>query len=327
LNMDWKKIKLHLVNNLIWVIIVGLFLFFALLIPRGWLGLRNIEFILYVGSMIGFLVIGESLVLLSGNMDLSLAQNAGLSAMIVGYLSAAVFEGAPGWVWIMGVIIVGAILGSVNGFLIGKLRMNAFLATLGTFLAFNYATFLISRGTVVGLPKALILPGSLSFSGFHMAILIFFAVAVLVHFLLRYTRFGANVYSVGGDPEASRKMGINIGNTYFWVFTLAGALAGLSALIFIGYLGCVPSTMADGMIFMAFAGAVMGGISLRGGRGGIIGAIGGVILFGIIEAGLTMINIDPALRGIFSGVVLIVAIMINRMRERIIDKLLMPPQG
>jgi ribose/xylose/arabinose/galactoside ABC-type transport system permease subunit len=119
-------------------------------------------------------------------------------------------------------------------------------------------------------------------------------------------------------------LGISVENTNFWIFTISGALAGISGLLYVGYLKCIPSTIADGAIFLAFAGAIMGGVSLQGGRGSIIGALGGVILMGIIDAGCTMTAMEPALRGVLNGFILLIAILINRTRGSLRDRILMP---
>src|SRR6056297_2912418 len=139
------RIKLFVLDNIVWFISAGLYLFFVALRPEGFLKLQNIEFIVYTSSMIGLLVFGEAFALITGNLDISLAQNAGLSAMIVGFLLGVAMPGMPGWVGIILIIVVGALLGSINGLLIGKLGYNAFLATLVTYLVFDWATFAIRR--------------------------------------------------------------------------------------------------------------------------------------------------------------------------------------
>ena len=119
-------------------------------------------------------------------------------------------------------------------------------------------------------------------------------------------------------------MGVNVGRVFLIVFTITGALAGLSGLLYTGYIGSVTSLVAQGNIFNAFAGAIIGGVSLKGGKGSIIGALGGIIMMGILDAGLTMFNVDPSIRGILMGVVLGVAIYINITVENLRDKILMP---
>lgn len=318
------RVKLFLIDNLVWIINIGLYIFFAVLNPKGFLTLRNVEFILYTSSMIGFLVFGEALVLITGNMDLSLAQNAGLSAMVGGFLLGVVFTGLPGWVGILIVIVTGALLGAVNGILVGKVGYNAFLGTLATYLIFDWSTSWIRRGAIVNLPDSFLAPGEAQVGGVHIAIFLFLGAVLLLHFILRKTKFGLHVYASGGNPNTTEMMGVDVGNVLLWVFTIGGALAGISGLLYVGYVSSVTSTIAEGTIFNAFAGAIIGGISLRGGRGRITGAMGGVILLGILDAGLTMLNVDPSVRGVLTGVVLLVAIFINMTISRLRDEILMP---
>ncbi len=318
------RVKIFIVDNFIWFINAGLYLLFMLLVPRGFLTLHNIEFILYVSSMLGFLVLGEALAMITGGMDLSLGQNAGLSAMVGGFILGVMAPSLPGWVGVIIVLVAGTVFGAVNGILVGKLRYNSFLATLGTFIVFDWATFWIRRGAIVNLPATFLAPGNATLGGVHIAIFLFLFMALLLHLMLRYTRFGVGVYAVGDNPKAATMMGINVGRTLLWVFTLGGLLAGFSGLIYLGYIGAVTSLIAQNKIFEAFAGAVLGGISLRGGRGSIVGALGGVILLGILDAGLTMLAVSPEIRGVLTGFVLLVAVMINMAISRLRDRILMP---
>jgi len=318
------RVKVLIVDNFIWFINAGLYILFIILNPRGFLTIHNVEFILYVSSMLGFLVLGEALAMITGGMDLSLAQNAGLSAMVGGFILGVMAPNLPGWLGVIIVLVVGTALGAVNGLLVGKLKYNPFLATLGTFIVFDWATFWIRRGAIVNLPASFLAPGSGTIGGVHIAIFLFLFMALLLHLMLRYTQFGVSVYAVGDNPKAAMMMGINVGKVLFGVFTLGGLLAGFSGLIYLGYIGAVTSLIAQNKIFEAFAGAVLGGVSLRGGRGSIMGALGGVLLLGILDAGLTMLNVSPEIRGVLTGFVLLVAVMINMAISRLRDRILMP---
>ncbi len=318
------RLKLFFIDNLVWFINIGLYIFFAVLNPKGFLTFQNVEFILYTSSMIGMLVFAEAIILTTGNMDLSLAQNAGLSAMVGGFVTGVLFTNLPGWVGILIVIGTGAALGAVNGLLVGKIGYNAFLATLATFLIFDWTTSWIRRGAIVNLSNTFLAPGRAQVGGIHVAIFIFVGVVIALHLLLRKTKFGLHIYSTGGNPDTTEMMGINVGNVLLWVFTMGGAMAGMAGLLYAGYVTSVTSTLAEGVIFNAFAGAIIGGISLRGGRGRITGAMGGVILLGILEAGLTMLNVSPSVRGVLTGIVLLVAIFINMSISRLRDEILMP---
>jgi ribose/xylose/arabinose/galactoside ABC-type transport system permease subunit len=318
-----EKIKLGLVEHLIWLIILGVFMVFSLTIPH-FFTIRNLLFILYAASPLGFLVFGEAIALLSGNMDLSLSENAGLTAMLVGVILVDWAPWLPGWVGIILMVLVGALLGAVNGFFVGKMKINPFLITLSTFIMFNWSTYYLRRGVIVKVSAALLVLGGGKTGGIFNSIFVLVGMVFILYILLEHTRFGSHIKAIGGNSEASGMLGISVENTNFWIFTISGALAGISGLLYVGYLKCIPSTIADGAIFLAFAGAIMGGVSLQGGRGSIIGALGGLILMGIIDAGCTMTAMEPALRGVLNGFILLIAILINRTRESLRDRILMP---
>jgi len=318
-----ERIKLTLVDYMIWLIIAGAFIFFSCTIPR-FLTFKNVLFILYVAAPLGLLVFGEAVCLLGGNMDLSLSENAGFTAMIVGVILVDWAPWLPGWTGIILMALVGAGLGAVNGFFVGKVKINPFLVTLSTFLIYNWMTYYLRRGAIIKMPGALLIPGGGRIGGVFIAIPILIGMAIFLYFILDHTRFGSHIRAIGGNSDAANMLGINVGNTHFWIFTIAGALAGVAGLLYTGYLKCIPSTIAEGDIFLAFAGAIIGGVSLRGGRGSAIGALGGVLLMGVINAGCTMTAMEPALRGVLNGFILLAAILINKTRANLRDRILMP---
>ena len=322
-----QRVELLVVKNLIWAILALVFLGFSVTLPN-FFTLQNVHFVLYVASAIGLLVFAESLVLISGSMDLSVAHIAGLSSMFVGALTIRWCPFLPGWTGLVLIVIVGAILGSINGFLVGRMRINPFLVTLSTFLMYNWLTFYINRGAISDVSPALVFPGGGRLAGIFVAIPIMLLVCALLGFVLTRTRFGGYIHALGGNSEAARMLGISLPWMNFWVFTIAGVLAGLSGLLYIGYLASIPSTIAGGDdIFLAFAGAIIGGVSLKGGEGSMTGALGGVLLLGMIDTGTAMTLINPALRGFLNGLILLLAILINKYRIALRDKLLMSRPG
>lgn len=142
--MNSKKLKLFFVDNMIWVILLGVFLFFGIIKPRTFLTFQNVHFILYVSSMMGFLVFAETICLLSGNFDLSIGEIAGFSAMVTAVIT--VKSGLPGYLGIILVVLIGGLCGAFNGLLVGKIRLNPFLVTLGTSIMFDWLTMVVRRG-------------------------------------------------------------------------------------------------------------------------------------------------------------------------------------
>ena len=323
IKLNYKKFMLLLIEHLIWVLIVFVFLLFSLFI-RNFFTLRNLHYILYMASLLGLLVFAQSITLLSGNMDLSISQNAGLSAILVGVIMVDWMPWLPGWTGIIMILAIGGLLGAFNGFFVGKLKINPFLVTLSTYLMFNWLTYFIRKGAIVDVPPALIFLGGGKIGEIYIAIFVLIALCTFLYFVLDHTRFGSYIRAVGGNADSAEMLGIKTGKIKFWVFTIGGLLAGGAGLIYIGYLKTIPSTIAEGdILFLAFAGSIIGGVSMSGGRGSIFGALGGIILIALIQAGTTMTAMDPTLRGFLNGVILLIAILINKSREMLRDKLLM----
>jgi ribose/xylose/arabinose/galactoside ABC-type transport system permease subunit len=257
-------------------------------------------------------------------MDLSISNNAGLSAMLVGVIMVEWLPMLPGWAGILIILIIGGLLGAFNGFFVAKLKINPFLVTLSTYLMFNWLTYFIRKGAIINVPEELIFLGGGKIGGIYVAIIVLVGLSAFLYFILDHTRFGSYIRAVGGNPDAAGMLGVKTGKIKFWVFTIGGILAGGAGLIYIGYLKTIPSTIAEGdVLFLAFAGSIIGGVSMSGGRGSIIGALGGIILIALIQAGTTMTSMDPTLRGFLNGLILLIAILINKTREALRDKLLL----
>jgi ribose/xylose/arabinose/galactoside ABC-type transport system permease subunit len=325
--IERKKIELLVLNNLVWFILIGFFLFMGFIIPRGWFTLENIDLILYVSAPLSILAFGAAIIFISGVLDISLAENVGFTAVITGLVMARWATGLPGFVGIIIIVAFGTFLGMINGFFVGKMKLSPILVTISTLLIYMWMTRFFMSRSIDGseLPGILLYPGSATLFGFlRVAIIIFIVIFLLLHFVMNHTSFGNKIYAVGGNPSSAEMLGINVGKTYFWAYTIGGALAGVAALIWVGFVGAIPATLADRRIFEIFAAVFIGGIGIHGGRGSLMGVLGGVLLLATISAGLAMLAVDPELREALTGVVLIAAVIVNKTRERLIDRILMP---
>jgi simple sugar transport system permease protein len=320
---DLGKILSVSFRNLIWLIDVTLFIIFSILAPRSFFSITNLHYILYSSTFVGFGVLAQGIVLISGNFDLSLGQMVGFASVAGG--SIIINLGISGILGgVVGIILVvgfGALLGAFNGLLVGKLRLNAFLATLATYMIFFWGSLMIRISVIYKLPDVLLAPGGSKIANIWAAIFVFFLIATLLHFIMNHTRLGSNIYAIGGNTASSIMCGISRDRVIFYTYTLAGLLVGLGALLWIGYLSCIPPDIGDGSIFDFFAGSILGGVSLTGGRGKVSGMIGGVIFLGMVSAGLTMLGLTPATIGEFTGVFVLVAIGLYAFRERFRERL------
>lgn len=317
--------KLFFVDNFIWVLLVATTIAFGILNGPQFFNLSNLRFIVFSSVMLSFLVMAEGVCLLSGNFDLSVGQIAGFAGMLNALLLTSWAPWMPWWLGVVTILLIGAIVGGVNGFFIAHMDLDPFLVTLGVFFILQYSTLELSLQPIsTGFPSAYLAIGGESISGVPIAIFVLIVAAGLIHILMRHTRFGSNIYSVGGDEDAANRVGISVTGTVFWVFVISGVLSAFSGVLYTGFLNSATPGMAEGAVFMAFAGAVIGGASLSGGRGSIVNMIGGALLIGVFDAGLLQTGLSGNQVNIFFGVLVIVAIIINRYREKKRDSLLTP---
>ena len=315
------KLQLRILDNMSWVLIIVFYLIFAVLRPKGMLQLNTLLFIVYSAIPLGFLVFGTSLCLISGKMDLSIAEVCGFTAMLSALILTKWAPVIPPPFDVLVPVIIGGACGLINGFLVGYVGLNPFLVTLGTSLAFEGATLLLQS-----------FPVYTGFSDFYLAIggneiaaiFIVLAIVVVLQVMLTKTRYGSHIYAIGGNTLSAKMVGIDPKKMFLSIYTLSGVFAGLSALAYTGFLMAVPPALADGNVFLAFGGAIIGGISLDGGRGSMFNAFAGVLFLGLIEAGLSMFNVSPFLRRTIYGILVIFAILLNKYRNEMRDKLLIP---
>ena len=321
-----EKIGLFSFRNLVWILFLAAFFVFSLIVP-SFFTLEGIHFIFYISSCAVFLVLGQAILLMSGNLDLSIAQIAGLSTILTSTIFYKWFPGRlPGWTSIVIICAIGGILGCINGFFVGKLKLSSFLVTLATYFIYRWQRYYFIERVIMGseLPDAFLFAGKSSILGIKVSIFIMIIFGIIIYFILNHIKFGNKIYAVGGNPSAAKRLGINVGNTLIITFAFSGVLAGISGMLYAGYINAVSPDIVDGYVFMSFAGAIIGGVSMSGGRGTISGAIGGTLLIMTIDIGLMLLDMNPYIRLTFRGIIILIAILIDKTRMSIIDKILLP---
>jgi ribose/xylose/arabinose/galactoside ABC-type transport system permease subunit len=309
-------------ENIIWPILILSFVVFSFLVPEIFASLDNVQFILYASAPLGVLVLAESICLLSGNFDLSVAATAGFSAMFAALVLTQWFPGTPALIGILVVLTVGGVIGLLNGISIGLLGVNPFLQTLTFFIIFGEGTSVLSSLSISSLPERYLYLGDGTLLGVRVAVLVLLVLFVAAWVLSKYSRIGLAVYAVGGDQNAANEAGINTAGVIVLVYVVSGVLSGLAGLLYTGFVGTASPTLADGALFPAFAAAVIGGISLFGGRGNILGALGGVLLLSTIQSGLTLVQVDATLVRVINGVILLIAVLLYTGEERLRTRIL-----
>jgi ribose/xylose/arabinose/galactoside ABC-type transport system permease subunit len=319
-----ERVSLFFVEQIAWIVVAISYLGFAVLRPHAMLNLDTLSFLVYSSVHLGFIVLAESVCLFTGNFDLSVADQVAFISMATGVILMNLPRDSP-LAAILSVtlpFLVGAFCGSINGALVGKAGLNPFIVTLGTSVAFRGASLLIHPQSIwrADLPPFFIEIGANQVT----AIILFATVLVILWFFFKYTRLGTYIYAVGGDRETSRMLGISVENTIFTAYVIAGILSGFATLAYAGFNKGIPINVALGAIFPAFAGAVIGGVSLLGGRGSVVNAFAGALLIGTLHAGLTMFAVSPDARRVAFGTLVVGAIVLDRSRNKLRDAILRP---
>jgi simple sugar transport system permease protein len=271
-------------------------------------------------SALGVVVVGESLILLIGGMDLSLESTYGLAPMIAAWLIVPIAAFGNGmllnpWLGILILLAVGAAVGLVNGLLIVKGRLNGFIVTLGmTILLAGIQDGIVKGQAPFNLPAVFGYLGSANIGAFPVSLIVAAVIFVLAGLFLRYHRTGRAIYAIGGNREAARAAGIKVDRVQIGGYVAGSVLAAIGGLMEAGRVSSVAPDQGygEGIIFSVFAAAVIGGVSLRGGRGNMIGAASGVILLGLVQNILDLENAPNYWINAIDGGVILFALLLAR---------------
>lgn len=271
-------------------------------------------------SALGVVVVGESLILLIGGIDLSLESTYGLAPMIAAWLIVPVAAFGDGlllspYLGILILLAVGAAVGLVNGLLIVRGRLNGFIVTLAmTILLAGIQDGIVKGQAPFNLPTAFGYLGAADFGVVPVSLIVAAVLFVLTGVFLRYHRIGRAIYAIGGNREAARAAGIKVDKIRIGVYVTASALAAIGGLMEAGRVSSVVPTQGygEGIIFPVFAAAVIGGVSLQGGRGNMVGAASGVILLGLVQNLLTLENAPNYWVDAIDGGVILFALIMSR---------------
>lgn len=317
---DRDDVMLTLLDNMIWPILGLVLIGVLVLVPQTF---NSFELILWGAVPIGLLVLAESLCLLSGHFDLSIGSIAGFSAiftgMILGTCPSCWGLTTNPWLGFGIILLVGSLIGFVNGVMIAKVGLNPFLQTLAFLITFEGAKTALQTQPITGLPSLYTQVGGTP----RFAIGFMLVAFLVVGLVLRYTSFGQAVYALGSSENSAREVGIDTERLIIIIYTISGILSAIAGLMLTGFVGVVPPLIGEGLVFQAFAGAVIGGISLFGGRGKITGALGGVILIQVVQSALNNSQLIGATQiQMINGIVLFVAILLystqSKLRSRIL---------
>jgi len=266
------------------------------------------------GAALGMVVVAESLILLTGKFDISLQGTFGLAPLLGAWLIAPKASQGLGtewnpWLGLLVVLLVGLAVGTFNGLLVIKANFNAFIFTLAmSILLTGLQLGWLGGQTVYNLPEAYIYLGAESWFGVPVAIWLTIAAFAAAALFLRYHRIGRAMYAIGGNLEAARAAGIQVDRIRIGVFIVASLLAAIGGLMQAGRVTAVTAGQGSNLIFGVFAAAVIGGISLEGGRGRVVGALTGVILLALVTNILTLSDVSSTWIDAVDGAIILIAL-------------------
>jgi rhamnose transport system permease protein len=264
------------------------------------------------------MAMGMMMVVIIRDIDLSIGSDVALSAMVAGIMFRDF--GVSLWTGILISLVIGLCCGMFNGFLIAYLKIPAIIVTLGTINAYRGLTYIISRGKMVTgyeLPAGMsnIVSQGIAFGEYLIPwlVLIAIGIALIFFFLLRYTHFGREVYAVGSNREAAHLRGINCKKTEFFVFTITGFLCGITAMMSAARFGYVnPNNTGNGLEFVVISATIIGGVSVSGGKGTVIGVFLGCLLLGTVNTMIAMVGIPGTVQRFSYGFIIVIALLLDR---------------
>lgn len=296
-------------------ILLGLFILLSIF-ADSFLTSENLTNVIRQGSIFGILAAGEFFVIISAGIDLSIGSTAALSGIIFAMVTKAGGETFIPFA-IIAALLIGVGVGFINGFLISKIRIPPFIATLGTFLAVRGVVYLITNAyPIINLVKAYSFFGRGFIIGIPFPVIIMLVVYLVVIVLSERKKTGRFFYAVGGNEEAAYLSGINVNNTKMLAYIICGLLASVAGILLMSRLGTGQPNAAIGYEFEAIIAVVLGGVSFSGGKGRAINVLFGTLFVAMLVNGMTLMNVNSFAQQIIKGVVFIVAIWNDVVRNR-----------
>ncbi|CTQ57830.1 MAG: ABC transporter permease [Roseibium album] len=282
---------------------------------RVFLTANNFFNIILASATFGILAIGATFVISSAGIDLSLGSVLGL-ASVTGAALVVTLE-LPWYFAIIGSLMAGAAAGAVNGFIITRGHVPAFIVTLGMLGIARGLALIISSGRgIYGLPEEILFLGQARPFGVPTPVFIMLFVALASHYVLAHTPFGHHTLALGDNENSARATGINIRRQRMMLYTISGLMAGIAGLIFTARVNTGDPTAGLNYELLAITAAIIGGTNLFGGRGSILGTMIGALIMGVLQNGLNLMAVQAYYQQMAIGAVLIAAVWLDQIRTR-----------
>lgn len=304
-----NKLKNSLLKYKSLIGLLILCLVISVITPR-FLTIPNIKNVFTQVSVNAVIAIGMSFVILTGGIDLSV----GSILAVSGAVAASIIKSTGNiYLAIIVALAIGSIVGLINGVLISKGKIQAFIVTLATMTIFRGVTYVYTNGTPIsGLGESFSVIGNKTVLGLPIPVVFTIIVFGLAYYILSQTRYGRYLYALGGNEDSARLSGINTDKIKTLVYVICGAAAALSGIIVTSRIGSASPNAGVGFELDAISAVVLGGTSLSGGEGSVVGTIIGALIIGVLNNGLNLVNVSPFYQAIIKGLVILLAVIIEK---------------
>jgi ribose transport system permease protein len=294
--------------------LVVLIILFGALQPEAFLSFGNVRNILAQIAILAIIASAQTVVMVVGDFDLSV----GVTATLAGATAAALM--IEGWsipMAIVAALVVGTLVGVVNGILVAYMNLSAFVATLATLTSVGGLAFIVTDGTTLfGMPESFESIGQGRPLGLPMPIFFAVVVCIVVWLVLKFTTLGRRWYAVGGSAEVARLSGVNVRLARFLAFTVAGFISAIGGIILVSRLASASATSANNYMLLAVAAVFLGMTVLRSGAANIGGTLVGVGIIGVMSNGLNIVGVSAYFQQVFTGLIIIAAVTLSALKSR-----------
>lgn len=292
--------------------LIGLIVIFGLAAP-AFLSVSNIQAVLVASAILIVVAVGQTFVVATAGIDLSMAAITTLSAVVLGLTYSKGFGIATACV--LAVAVAGAV-GVLNGLVITRGRIPDFVVTLGSLSTVTGLGLILSGGEPTMVSSVFLLRLSSGHLGlFGYPLLVAAAIALTGHIFLYHTRFGVHLLATGGHAESARSMGVHTDRVKVAAYTISGVCAGLAAILLVARIGSAEPTVNTNLLLNSVAAVVLGGVSLFGGRGSILGPVVGAVMLTTLVNGLTLLGVSAFYQPLAVGIIVVLAALIMRYQQ------------
>ncbi len=293
------------------IVIFLILVIVASLLSADFLTIQNVANLFQQATIVGVVAVGMTFVILTANIDLSVGSVVALGGMVVAVLMKS---GVPPFLAGCLTVLTGAVLGLGMGSITAYAKVPSFIITLAGLVSIRGVTYLISQGTPLGgFPQEFNALGSLRVGDFAAMSFVFFGITLIAFFILRFTVLGEYLYATGGNIQAARLSGVPARRIITLAFIISGALAGLAGVLLTSRLRIGQPTAAQGLELDAIAAVVLGGTSLFGGRGGVVGTFVAVMLLQVLRNLFNLLGLGSFYQMTVTGVIIVLAILLNKL--------------